>query len=277
MRPMMDGAVRERLGALVGGRRLLRRALRIAGRSESRVDERIAPIYRRWLEGDPRIETTILASPGFVEVHLATQVEDVERGQSAVDAAAAALHAAMGPDVVSGDGATLEATLGQMLRERGWRIALAESCTGGLAASRMTDVAGSSDYVDRGWVVYSNEAKRDALGVPDTSIAAHGAVSEAVACAMAEGALQRSLAQVAVGITGIAGPGGGSDSKPVGLVWIAVARADWGEVRAARCRFLGGREMVKTFAAVTALDLTRRWLLDAPWDVDWIWRQPSEP
>ena len=112
--------------------------------------------------------------------------------------------------------------------------------------------------------------------MPQTLLAEHGAVSEPVARAMAEGALVRSGADVAVGITGIAGPGGGSEEKPVGTVWIAVAVAHPRETRAALCRFLGGRELVKTFAAVTALDLVRRHLLDAAWDVDWIWHRATD-
>jgi nicotinamide-nucleotide amidase len=273
MRPMMSGAVAARLASLAGPRRLLRRALRVAGRSESRVDEQISGTYRAWQTQAPRIDTTILASPGFIELHLAAQVTDEARGREALDRAVAALVAQLGPDVVNTTGASLEQTIGEMLRARGWRIALAESCTGGLATSRLTDIAGSSDYVDRSWVVYSNEAKRDQLGVPDEMLAAHGAVSEPVAAALAAGALSRSRAQVSVGITGIAGPGGGSEEKPVGMVWIAVALAEPRETRTALCRFLGGREMVKTFAAITALDLVRRRLLDAPWDIDWLWRR----
>lgn len=276
MRPMMSGVVRDRLAAVAGGRRLLRRTVRLAGRSESRVEERVQAAYRQWLGQEPRIETTILASPGFVELHLLSQVVDETAGAQALDRAVAALTTILGPDVVSLDGTSLEQTLGAMLRARGWRIALAESCTGGLATSRLTDVAGSSDYVDRSWVVYSNEAKSEMLGVPQALLAEHGAVSEPVARALAEGALLRSGADIAVGITGIAGPGGGSELKPVGMVWIAVALAHPRETRVALCRFLGGREMVKAFAAVTALDLVRRRLLDAPWDVDWIWRRTAD-
>jgi nicotinamide-nucleotide amidase len=272
MRLMMSGPVKSRLLALAGHRRLLRRLVRVAGRSESRVDELAQPIYGPWLQQSPPIETTILATPGSIELHLSTQVTDETRGAVALAAAAEALRQRLGPDVVGVDGETLEQALGNLLRARGWRIAFAESCTGGLATSRMTDVAGSSDYVERGVVVYSNEAKTDLLGVPASLVARHGAVSEPVVCSMAEGMLARSRAQVAVAITGIAGPGGGSDEKPVGTVWIGVALAEPRETRAVVCRFLGGREMVKTFAAITAIDLVRRRLIDAPWDVDWIRR-----
>jgi nicotinamide-nucleotide amidase len=276
MKPMMSGPVREHLLPLAGERRLLRRVLRLTGRSESRVEERVQPLYRGWLAAEPRIETTILASPGFVELHLSTQVSDETAGARALNDAVLSLTATLGADVVSTDGASLEQTVGTMLRDRGWRIALAESCTGGLATSRLTDVPGSSDYVDRSWVVYSNAAKHDQLGVPESLLAEHGAVSELVAQALAEGALARSQADVGVGITGIAGPGGGTDEKPVGMVWIAVAVSKPRETRTALCRFLGGREMVKIFAAVAAIDFVRRWLLDAPWDIDWIWRRAAD-
>jgi nicotinamide-nucleotide amidase len=108
-----------------------------------------------------------------------------------------------------------------VLRARGWRVATAESCTGGLVCAALTHVAGSSEVVDRGFVTYSNAAKCEMLGVPAGLIATHGAVSEAVAAAMAQGAIDRSLADVAVSITGIAGPGGATPGKPVGLVWFA--------------------------------------------------------
>lgn len=269
MQPMMNGPVRERLAAFAGGVRLMRRILRVAGRSESRVEELAQPVYSAWLKEAPPIETTILATPGFIELHLSTQVTREAEGAAALAAAVGQLEGRLGADIVSTDGQTVEQVVGDMLRARTWRIALAESCTGGLAASRLTDVAGSSDYVERGYVVYSNRAKTELLGVPDALIAEHGAVSESVARAMADGALAHAAADVAVAITGIAGPGGGTEDKPVGTVWMAVALASPRETRTLRCRFLGSRELIKTFAAVTALDLVRRRLLDADWDLDW--------
>lgn len=116
------------------------------------------------------------------------------------------------------------AELLDFLRERQLMLATAESCTGGMIAGTLTEVAGSSDVVDRGFVTYSNEAKQDMLGIPPALIREHGAVSEAVAVAMAEGALRNSRADIAVSVTGVAGPGGGTDTKPVGLVHIACAR-----------------------------------------------------
>ena len=143
------------------------------------------------------------------------------------------------------------------LRARGWMVATAESCTGGLIAGALTEIAGSSDVVDRGFVTYSNAAKTEMLGVPAEMIAAHGAVSEAVARAMAEGALARSRAQIAIAVTGIAGPGGGSPDKPVGLVWFGCARAG-GAVKTVSHVFPGDRHAVREATVCAALSLLSR-------------------
>lgn len=142
-------------------------------------------------------------------------------------------------------------TLAARLRERGWRLASAESCTGGLIAAACTSVAGSSDWFERGFVTYSNAAKTELLGVPKALIETHGAVSEAVARAMAEGVLQRAPVQLAVAVTGIAGPGGAMPGKPVGTVWLA-----WGTaagVRAERLHFEGDRSAVRQASVDAAL------------------------
>lgn len=258
MKPMMDGEVRRRLAALAGDARLFRRLVRVSGKGESAVEEIVQPIYSRWLASDPPIETTILAGLGQVELHLVLQSADAPSAAAALELAVAQLAHALGRDVVSTDGAVLEAAVGDLLRARGWRVALAESCTGGLATSRLTDVPGSSDYVERTIVAYSNAAKVELLGVPQAVIDRHGAVSEPVAAAMAEGIRDRAGVNIGVGITGIAGPGGGSEAKPVGTVCIAVASAHT-EVRT--FRFPGGREMVKAMSANWAIDLLRRHLL----------------
>jgi nicotinamide-nucleotide amidase len=256
MKPMMDGEVRRRLAAVAGTVRLHRRVVRVSGKGESLVEEIVQPIYSRWLEQSPRIETTILAGLGQVELHLVMQSDDATT--SPLDAAVAQLATALGEDLVSTDGAVLEAVTGQLLRERGWWVAFAESCTGGLATSRMTDIAGSSDYVERSVVAYSNRAKMELLDVPEALIAEHGAVSEPVALAMAAGIRKRAGVDVGVAITGIAGPGGGSEHKPVGTVCIAV---DAGEGVVRTFRFPGGREMVKAMSANWAIDMLRRHLL----------------
>jgi nicotinamide-nucleotide amidase len=134
--------------------------------------------------------------------------------------------------------------LAQALRDAGWRLATAESCTGGLIAAACTAVAGSSDWFERGFVTYSNEAKTEAIGVDAALIAAHGAVSEDVAVAMARGALAHSHADLAVAVTGIAGPGGATEGKPVGTVWLALAQRG-GSAQAERLQLQGDRAAIR--------------------------------
>ena len=147
--------------------------------------------------------------------------------------------------------AELTARLAELMQGRGLMLATAESCTGGMIAAACTDLAGSSAWFERGFVSYSNAAKTQLLGVPADCIASHGAVSELVARAMALGALTHSAAQVAVAVTGVAGPGGGSPDKPVGTVWIAWAMAD--QVRAERMQFSGDRAAVRQATVEHAL------------------------
>ena len=259
MKPMMDGEVRTRLAPRAGAVRLHRRLIRVSGRGESAVEEMVQPIYSGWLNQSPPIETTILAGLGQVELHLLTKASDPGLAGAALDAAVNQVTHVMGPDIVSLDGRELEAVVGDLLRERRWHVALAESCTGGLVTSRLTDIPGSSDYVERSVVAYSNRSKVELLGVDEAAIAQHGAVSEPVAVAMATGIRDRARANVGVAVTGIAGPGGGSEQKPVGTVCIAVAGR---ETRVRTFRFPGGREMVKALSANTAIDMLRRLLLE---------------
>jgi nicotinamide-nucleotide amidase len=261
MRPMLVRVVDERLRARTGGAILLRRVLGIVGRSESRVDEIAQPIYSRWRAQEPAIETTILAASGIIELHLSARGADVAALTTALDGAVAEIRTAMPDDVFSADGTSLEGVVGSLLVERAWQVALAESCTGGLVTSRLTDVPGASAYVNRTVVAYSNQAKTDLLGVSVELLTAHGAVSEPVAQAMAEGIRERAGVEVGIGITGIAGPTGGTPTKPVGTVCISVAVPDETVVRT--FAFPGNRELVKMFAAVNALDMTRRLLARA--------------
>jgi nicotinamide-nucleotide amidase len=147
----------------------------------------------------------------------------------------------------------LATQLGARLVARGWRAVTAESCTGGLVAGAITSVAGSSDWFDRGFVTYSNEAKIELLGVDPSTLAVHGAVSEATAIAMAEGALAASAADVSVAVTGVAGPGGGTPQKPVGLVCFAWVRRG-GASRSATRHLAGDRTAVREASVVIALD-----------------------
>ncbi len=255
MRPMLDAVLTERFEPRASGARLYRRVVKIAGRTESDVEQVTQPVYSRFAVWQPPVATSILAAPGQIELHFSVRAENVERGDAILDRATSEILAVVGDDAFSTDGRSLEQVVGDLLRGRGWRIATAESCTGGLVASRLTDVPGSSDYLERGVVAYSNRAKTELLGVPEDVISTHGAVSEAVGEAMAAGMRTRAGVDVAVGVTGIAGPGGGSEAKPVGTVVAAVAWASGLVVR--RHRFPGGRDQVKWFASQAALNMVR--------------------
>jgi nicotinamide-nucleotide amidase len=259
MTPMLDAVIRERLAPNASGRGLFRRVLKITGRSESDVDATAQPIYGRWTSQDVPISTTILAALGQTELHLTAHAPGRAEADVALDAAVGELQRVFGPSVYSVDGRPLEAVLGTLLRERGLTIAVAESCTGGLLVSRLTDVPGSSGYVERGVVCYSNRAKTELADVPEAVIAEHGAVSEPVALAMADGIRARSGTNIGVGITGIAGPDGGTPQKPVGTVAVAVV-VD-GETRVRTFQFVGPREMVKFQAAQAAMNMLRLLLL----------------
>lgn len=152
------------------------------------------------------------------------------------------------------DKRTLAETVLDLCRRRGWKVATAESCTGGMIAAALTDIAGSSDVVERGFVTYSNQAKTDLLGVPGPLIARQGAVSQPVAAAMASGALLNAPVDLAVSVTGIAGPGGGSADKPVGLVHFGVARKG-GPVKTEHQIFTGDRDQIRALATQRALEL----------------------
>ena len=255
-----DGAIGRRAGTS----RLHTVSLFTTGLSESHVEELAQPVYSKWRSLPEPIETTILATPGQVELHLTLRSAEERRAKRALEEARASLVAAIGDAVFGTDGRFLPQVVGDMLRERKLTIAAAESCTGGLLMQRLTDVPGSSAYVKGGVVAYSNESKNELLGVNEAILAEHGAVSEAVAAAMVEGIRERTHASVSVAITGIAGPDGGTPAKPVGMVVIAILMA--GRPLEVRTHlFPGGRDMVRLQSSQTALDRIRRMLLaDAP-------------
>jgi len=261
---MFEAVVQERLLGHVGASRLFRRLLRITGQSESYVEEKMQPLYAKWLSAPTRITTTILASLGQIELHLTAMASNADDGHRALDTAVAEVRATLGRDLFSTNSETMQQVVGELLRSRGFRIAAAESCTGGLVMARLTEVPGSSDYVDRGVVVYSNQAKIDLLGVPVPLLETHGAVSEPVAEAMATGMARIAGTDLAVGVTGVAGPTGGTAQKPVGMVAIAAAWARHGTIdtRVRTFNFVGGREMVRFQASHAALDMVRRWLTE---------------
>ena len=249
-------AVGEFLKPRSPGLSLVRRIIRITGRTESHTEEAVQQLYSEWAQAEVPIAATILASLGHIELHLSVRAASRDRAEAAVEAASRQVTEVLGLDAYSRDGRTLEQVVGDLLVERRFRIALAESCTGGLLTSRLTDVAGSSRYVDRAVVGYANEAKVSLLGVPRKLIDEHGAVSEPVALAMAEGIRASAMVDVGVGVTGVAGPGGGTAEKPVGTV--AVATMIPGATRSRLFRFAGDREQVKFQASQAALDMVRR-------------------
>ena len=263
MTPMLDAVIRDRLTPRTDGRGLFRRVLKITGRTESDVDAHTQPIYGKWTTQPVPIDTTILAVLGQIELHLTAHAPSKPDADAALDAAVGQLKEALSSAIYSDDGRPLEAVVGDLLREQSLTVAVAESCTGGLLASRITDVPGSSDYFDRGVVCYSNPAKTELAGVPPALIREHGAVSEPVAEAMAAGIRERAGTNVGIGITGIAGPGGGTPEKPVGTACIAVVVN--GEKRVRTFAFFGGREMVKFQASQAAMNMLRLLLTKDNW------------
>jgi nicotinamide-nucleotide amidase len=267
MKPMLEAVIAERLAPRSGGRGLFRRVLKITGRAESDVDAQAQPVYGKWTSQSIPISTTILAVLGQIELHLTAQAASQHDADAILDAAVRELQDILGASIFSVDGRNLEVVIGDLLRERTLTIAVAESCTGGLLASRLTDVPGSSDYVECGVVCYSNRSKTELAGVPEPLIREHGAVSEPVAQAMAEGIRSRAGTNIGIGITGIAGPGGGTPEKPVGTVAVAVVADDESRVRT--FQFLGGREMVKFQATQSALNMTRLMITRTPSGREW--------
>lgn len=261
MQPMFEKSVLPELMERSGARRVLRRVIRIAGRPESHVEEIANPVYSGFATGAVPIETTILAAPGQIELHLSARGSDVPRMEHALDSAVAALAKVLAPAVYSVDGRTLEQVVGQELLRLGWKLAVAESCTGGLVGAKLTDVPGSSAWFAGGIVAYANDVKTRELGVPSEIIGRDGAVSEAVAVAMADGVRERFSADAGLSITGIAGPTGGSAEKPVGTVVIAVST---GPAVVRTYRFVGDRAMVRQQSVIAALELLRHSLAKAP-------------
>ena len=259
LKPMLsslaDGLLRERSAGLA----LVRRVIRVTGRVESQVDEALQPLYREWEAAAVPVAATILAALGQIELDLSVRAPSREAADQALADAADRVVGILGSDVFTTEGQTLERVVGDLLVAREMRIALAESCTGGLITSRLTDIAGSSRYVRQSVVAYSNEAKSASLGVPPALIDAHGAVSEQVALAMADGIRSRAGVEIGVGVTGIAGPGGGSPDKPVGTVAVAAVTA--GTTQSRVFRFMGERQQIKFQASQGALDMVRRMLL----------------
>ena len=244
--------VEPRLARIAGGEQLFSRELRTAGLTESELEQRIAPIYTQYSE----IQTTILAAPGEIQIHLRLWSQDFAAATLRIEGLVARLTLSLGEHIFSTNGESLEQVVARELTGRAATIATAESCTGGLLAERLTRLPGSSAYFLGGVVSYSNGLKTAWADVPAALIEAHGAVSAEVARAMAEGIRRRAGATLGIGITGIAGPGGGSAEKPVGLVHIALAAPE--STTDVVVRYPGDRERIRTYASQTALNLVRR-------------------
>jgi len=256
MRGLLAEEVLPRLAARPGGTgRVIRsRLLRTTGIAESALAERIAPLEHRLAP----LTLAYLPSVDGVDLRLTAWGLEPAEAETRLAAAARLLGEPLGDDCYGGDGADLAAVVLDRLRARGYRLAVAESCTGGLIAARVTAVPGASATFVGGVVAYADDVKADLLDVPRATLAAHGAVSEEAVRAMTAGAQRRCGVECAVGVTGIAGPSGGSPEKPVGTVWLAAAAPD--ASRAVRRRFVGDRDEIRMRSAQAALDLLRRLL-----------------
>ncbi len=255
MKPMFENHVQPRLEKLAGDVRFARRVLRVAGMGESAVDERIAPIYSKYQNP----QTTILFNSSEIEVHLRAQGRTEKDAEALLDDLSLKIEKELGNAVFSFRGEKMEEVVGRSLAVKGFTVAVAESCTGGLIAQRLTNVPGSSKYFVEGLVTYSNESKTRLLGVDKKLILEFGAVSQQVARDMARGVRHRAKADFGLSVTGIAGPEGGSEEKPVGLVFIALAD----EAHTEHKRFVlpGDRELIRWRASQAALDMLRRRLI----------------
>lgn len=256
LEPMLRDFVEPWLEANTHGQVRETRVLKVAAVPESELEERIAPAYEEF----GRENITILAKPGDITLRF-TATGEKEIRQPRLSAMAGRLRELVGDAVYSDQDETLEAAVGRRLTELGATVSTAESCTGGLVAERLTRVAGSSAYFEGSVVVYSNRLKVALAGVCEETLTAHGAVSEPIAKELAEGVRERLGSDYGIGITGIAGPGGGSEAKPVGTVYVAVAGPKTTKVR--KLFFPGDRERIRWFSSQIALEMLRRQLLGA--------------
>jgi competence/damage-inducible protein CinA-like protein len=253
---MFEAEVMPRLARLSTGRRIRTRIYVVSGLPESEVDQRIAPIYKMY--DNP--QTTILAAPGGIEIHLRAGAPTDEEADALLAELGDKIEGPLGDHVISSKGETIEQVVGMYLVLKQKTLAAAESCTGGLLSERLTRVPGSSNFFLGGAVCYSNELKTKLAGVPEALLEEHGAVSKSVAQALAEGIRRRTGASIGVGITGIAGPSGGTPEKPVGMVLIGLSDEQSTQVR--EFRFPGNRERVRWLASQAALEIVRRRLRD---------------
>jgi nicotinamide-nucleotide amidase len=255
LKALFEGAVLERLRAKVPKQFISARVLKITGLGESACDARVAPIYKRFAD----VDTTILAAPGEIQLHLRTRGRSEEAADKRLDELVELVEEELGDNVYSDNGDSLEQIVSYFLQMRDATLAVAESCTGGLVAERLTSISGSSRYFIGGAVVYSNELKTQLADVPADLIDVYGAVSEQVARALAVGIRKKCGTTLGLGVTGVAGPTGGTAEKPVGLVFHALAGERGTEV--VKRNFPGDRARIRWFASQQALDMVRRKLM----------------
>jgi nicotinamide-nucleotide amidase len=255
LKALFDQQCMDRLRAKLPMQFIATRELKITGLGESAADARVAPIYKKFTD----IDTTILAGAGEIQLHLKTRGNSFEAAQERVDDLAAKIETELGDMVFSDNGDSMEQIVGYFLQMRGATLAVAESCTAGLIAQRITSISGSSRYFLGGAVVYSNQLKTDFAGVPPAMIKKYGAVSREVAAGLAEGIRKRCDSTFGIGVTGVAGPTGGTPEKPVGLVFHGLATENGTEV--IERTFPGDRKRVRWFASQQALDMVRKKLM----------------
>lgn len=256
-RPMYENFVAAKIAELAGEVYVKRRILRVSGMGESAVDELIAPIYKAYTA----VQTSILFSKSEIEIHLAAKAATEKEAVDFLEELASKLAGELGMALFASNGETLEEVVGAMLVESGKTLAVAESCTGGLIGMRLTDVPGSSAYFLEGAIAYSNEAKMRTLNVPEQTLIDHGAVSAETAEAMAAGVRERANADYGISVTGVAGPDGGSEEKPVGTVFIGYSDAE--QTRSIKFTFPGDRYLIRWRSSQAALDYLRRRMLNA--------------
>ncbi|HEU0142802.1 MAG TPA: competence/damage-inducible protein A [Bryobacteraceae bacterium] len=251
LKPMFARCCLPKLQAAIPRAVIRTRFYRVAGMPESELDQLISPVYTRY--SNP--VTTILAAPGDIQIHLRARTETEPQAEALLNELGAQIEELLGRRIYSCNGEPLEAVVGVALRRRGETLSVAESCTGGLLAGRITSVAGASDYFAGGFTTYTEAMKSSALSIDPELLRVHTAVSQPVAEAMALACRERTGSTYALSVTGVAGPGGGTEQNPVGTVYIGLAGDEGCDVR--RMRFLGDRTRVRILAVQSALNLLR--------------------
>jgi nicotinamide-nucleotide amidase len=255
LKPMFENHVLPELSDLTGEIVFKKRILKVSGMGESAIDEAIAPIYSSY----EQVQTSILFNKSEVEVHLTAQGKNDAEAESLNEEITQKIVETLGLAVFSTNGEEMEEVVGKLLTEKGKTLSVAESCTGGLIGGRLTDISGSSTYFIEGVIAYSNDAKIRTLSVPKELIEDHGAVSAEVSEAMAKGMLERAKTDYAISVTGIAGPTGGTEEKPVGTVFIGYA--DKTQVTSRKIVLPGDRYLIRWRTSQAALEILRRNLL----------------